>query len=155
MTEDAFCKDPQQVEDQMSHILIRLWHLWSRAGYRERSVGLFQALMELNLRAPNFPGSYSSQDKLASFEPFWDSSVPRFGEEKAPGWANVVRNKEINVHSEDMLDIGEDDLIDEFKGKVENAQLWLQLEMLRESKHWLPLRVSPDDDEDEIEDTAR
>ena len=75
----------------MSNVVIKLWHLWTRAGHRERSVALFQALMELNLNAPEFPGYFSSQDKLASFERFWESSVPRFGESDAPGWCNAPR----------------------------------------------------------------
>ena len=61
--------------------------------YRERSVALFQALMELNVNAPEFPGYFSSQDKLATFERFWESSVPRFGEANAPGWSKAPKDK--------------------------------------------------------------
>ena len=75
----------------ISLVVIQIWHLWARSGHRERSVALFQALMELNLRAPNFPGYFSGQDKLQSFARFWESSVPRFGEINAPGWCNASR----------------------------------------------------------------
>jgi hypothetical protein len=44
MAGEAFRQDTQEIEQQLSHILIRLAHLWCRAGYRERSVALFQVL---------------------------------------------------------------------------------------------------------------
>ena len=94
MTNQAFRTDDQiDLEEQISHIVIKLWHLWAKSGHRERSVALYQALMELNLNAPNFPGYFSTQDKLASFERFWESSVPRFGEADAPGWSKVRQFK--------------------------------------------------------------
>ena len=96
MTNQAFRTDDQiDLEEQISHIVIKLWHLWAKSGHRERSVALFQALMELNLNAPNFPGYFSTQDKLASFERFWESSVPRFGEADAPGWSKVQQFKSV------------------------------------------------------------
>ena len=49
----------------------------------------------------------------------------------------------------------EEQLLANFGGKVDNVQLWLRIELIRESKHWLPLRVDEDDDDDEIEDTDR
>ena len=136
----ALRNDGEDVEEHMSHILIRLWHLWSRAGYREKSVALFQALMEINLRAPVFPGYFSSQDKLATFEPFWESSVPRFGDPNALGWSKFTKE----AITEDKLDIGEnneeDEIIAEFGDKVDKVQLWLKLELLRESQHFMPYR---------------
>ena len=54
---------------------------------------------------------------------------------------------------EDNLE--EEQLLENFGGKVDNVQLWLRLELIRESKHWLPLRVAKDEDDDEIEDTDR
>ena len=94
LTGQAFRIDDQvDLEEQMTHVLIKLWHLWARSGHRERSVALFQALMELNVNAPEFPGYFSSQDKLATFERFWESSVPRFGEANAPGWSKAPKDK--------------------------------------------------------------
>ena len=90
-----------QIEVEMVKLLIRLANLWSRAGYREKTTALFQALMELNLFAPEFPGSYSLEDRLATFEPFWESGFPRFGEAGALGWAIIARNKVGNSVVED------------------------------------------------------
>ena len=140
MVGQAFRSDHEDLEEQMSGLLVRLWHLWARAGYREKSVALFQALIEINLNAPAFPGYFSSQDRLATFEPFWEASVPRFGEKKALGWAKFAKE---HVMEEDNC-IGnleeEDHLVAEFGGKVDNVQLWLKLELLREAQHYLPYR---------------
>ena len=109
--------------------------------------------MELNLRAPNFPGYYSYQDKLAMFEPFWDSSVPRFGEPQAPGWSKAP--KAAMPHHGTKEEGEEDELVGQYGGKIDEIQLWLRLELLREYKHWLPLRVAADEDDDEVEDSER
>ena len=145
MVGQAFRNDHEDLEDQMSHLLVRLWHLWARAGYREKSVALFQALVEINLNAPAFPGYFSSQDKLATFEPFWEASVPRFGEKRALGWSKFakehVMKEELEGGDEGYNPIEEEDnLVAEFGGKVDNLQLWLKLELLREAKHYLPYR---------------
>ena len=82
-----------QIEDEMVKLLLRLSNFWVRAGYREKSIALFQALIELNLYSPDFPGSYSLEDRLALFEPFWESGYPRFGESNSLGWATIAKNK--------------------------------------------------------------
>lgn len=144
MVGQAFRNDHEDLEDQMSHLLVRLWHLWARAGYREKSVALFQALVEINLNAPAFPGYFSSQDKLATFEPFWEASVPRFGEKRALGWSKFakehVMEEELEGGDVNNPTEEEDNLVAEFGGKVDNVQLWLKLELLREAKHYLPYR---------------
>ena len=54
--------------------------VWYQAGYIERSIALFQALIEINVFAPEKikKSNFSFSDKLALFESFWDSRVPRF-----------------------------------------------------------------------------
>ena len=61
----------------------------------------------------------------------------------------------VGESGQDEDDLEEEQLIENFGGKVDNVQLWLRLELIRESKHWLPLRVAKDEDDDEIEDTDR
>jgi hypothetical protein len=54
---------------------------------------------------PSFPGYYSLEDRLATFESFWESGVARFGEENAQGWAQVIKNKkDILVQDEDSAE---------------------------------------------------
>jgi len=104
-------------------------------GYRERGVGLYQALMELNFDAPSqIPENYSLEDRLALFEQFWDSSAPRFGDQGAVGWQNVLRNKTASM-VEGLSSAAqvnhEDQLLAEAGGRVEEAKLWLALELYR------------------------
>ena len=155
-----------QIENEMVSLLIRLANLWSRAGYREKTIALFQALVELNLFSPQFPGSYSLEDRLATFEPFWESGAPRFAEDDAVGWAMVARNRHSigqnetsqcfsnpnNDEIEDKLvqeylhaykgceerNAGDND--DEYDERSREPRLWLRLELERERRHWCPWR---------------
>ena len=159
-----------QIEDEMVSLLVRQANLWTRAGYREKAIALFQATMELNLFSPAFPGSYSLEDRLATFEPFWESSVPRFGEVEAQGWATVILNKDKarmdDEHTDDNVahdnNAIEDQLIETYLRGLENADknekekgededeeydekagepgLWLRMELEREKRHWAPWR---------------
>ncbi|CAE6449252.1 unnamed protein product [Rhizoctonia solani] len=72
--------------------------VWLRqAGYVERAISAMQAQIEITFfppsnRPPTFP------DTLAMFEEFWDSEVPRIGEEGAQGWAQWVSNGGAEVY---------------------------------------------------------
>ena len=64
-------------------VLEQLASLLVQAGHGEKSVSIYQCLLELNLFSPVLPGpgSYSLEDKLSLLEPVWDSGVARVGEE--------------------------------------------------------------------------
>ncbi|KAJ1311121.1 hypothetical protein OPQ81_009622 [Rhizoctonia solani] len=66
--------------------------VWLRqAGYIERAISAMQAQIEITFFPPtNRPSTFP--DTLSMFEEFWDSEVPRIGEEGAQGWANWVSN---------------------------------------------------------------
>jgi hypothetical protein len=159
-----------QIEDEIVNNTIKVANLWTRAGYREKSIALFQATIELNLFSPNFPGSYSLEDRLATFEPFWESGTARFGEDGALGFSTITENKrKNNICDTEMTescndpnnDLWEDQLIQQHlltKSPAENLiqsdeeneidydkksgepGLWLRLELERERRHWLPWR---------------
>ncbi|KAF9527838.1 NRDE-2, necessary for RNA interference-domain-containing protein [Crepidotus variabilis] len=57
------------------------------AGYTERAMAMFQAQAELSFQPPPNILDASFQTKLDSLEEFWDSEVPRTGEENALGWS--------------------------------------------------------------------
>jgi hypothetical protein len=85
-------EEKADIERTILYVFLRFVHLAREAGYDELSIASVQAMMELNLiRRPDFtsPGSESSREtELSEFEEFWDSEVPRFGEENARGWKN-------------------------------------------------------------------
>ena len=68
MQGNTYGAEQARLENEMVDMVSRLARFWSRAGYTERAVALFQALLEINFRAPEFPGFYSLEDKLALFE---------------------------------------------------------------------------------------
>ena len=111
----ALPDQPKGTEDEIVVATVNLCNFLARAGFREKGTALWQASVELNLFAPDFPGHYSLEDKLATFEQFWESAVPRFGEPGAQGFANVMRRRN-EVAEEDGVDDNksawEDDLID-------------------------------------------
>ena len=114
---------------------------------RERSMALFQALVEFNLFSPKFPGYFGVDNKLKSFKSFWDSGVPRFGENGALGWcqyATADNEDNMNSFDEKSNQEGEEEeeqnLIEKYGDKIDQGQLWLSLELMRESKHYLPVR---------------
>lgn len=63
--------------------LLRATFFMQQAGYTERAVAIWQAVLEYNFFGPE---ASSSSDRIASFENFWDSEIPRLGEPGASGW---------------------------------------------------------------------
>ena len=147
----ALPDQPKGTEDEIVVATVNLCNFLARAGFREKGTALWQASVELNLFAPDFPGHYSLEDKLATFEQFWESAVPRFGEPGAQGFAHVMRRRN-EVAEEDGVDDNksawEDDLIDRAGNLVRRNRLWLELELGRERRHWCPFRSTEDAPED-------
>ena len=150
----ALPDQPKGTEDEIIVATVNLCNFLARAGFREKGTAIWQASLELNLFAPDFPGYYSLDDKLATFEQFWESAVPRFGEPGALGFANVMRRrKEVvgdddNDGLEDNKSAWEDDLIDQAGNLVRRNRLWLELELGRERRHWCPFRSTEEAPED-------
>lgn len=72
------------------YVFLRLTSLMKHAGYHERAIALWQALLELQLfRPPTFGEDTPKSTILQDFEEFWESECPRFGEAGAVGWANA------------------------------------------------------------------
>ena len=70
------------------YILLRLTSFARDVGYEEFAHALWQALLESHFCKP--PDLLSRQEELKSLEMFWESDVPRIGEEDAPGWNRFV-----------------------------------------------------------------
>lgn len=76
-------------------IFVKLCMFLKEAGHKERAVAAFQALIELNVFCPERLKSADRTDKIIILESFWDSGVPRFGEEGAKGWSFWMDNKDL------------------------------------------------------------
>jgi tetratricopeptide (TPR) repeat protein len=67
------------------YLLLRCTIFLRQAGFVERAIAIWQALMEWIFFAPE-KGFSTDQDELRAFEKWWDSEVARIGDEGAQGW---------------------------------------------------------------------
>lgn len=72
------------------HIFLRMTLFMRDAGFSEHAHALWQAILEYCFFEPN---SEQANHELSSFEDFWDSEVPRLGEEGAQGWRMSQRGQ--------------------------------------------------------------
>ncbi|KTW31513.1 hypothetical protein T552_00155 [Pneumocystis carinii B80] len=80
-------KKIENIEEIIQYVLIRIWFYMKEAGYIENSIASVQALIEFNFFMPDsFLCNVNNASCLQDFEEFWDSEVPRFGEDEAKGW---------------------------------------------------------------------
>lgn len=72
-------KPPENIGHALIDVATQLAYAWYQGGHMERSIALFQALIELNLFCPDQLKHKNIQEKskLALFEAFWDSKAPR------------------------------------------------------------------------------
>lgn len=76
------------------YVTLRMTVFMREAGYPEHATACWQAIVEYNFckpiqyQSPEYHiGGSSESTALSAFEAFWESEVPRFGEEYAEGWA--------------------------------------------------------------------
>ena len=66
------------------YLVVRMTSFMSDAGYHEASIALWQAIIEFLLSSPQ---STDQSKTLMSFESYWESEVPRIGEDGWVAWA--------------------------------------------------------------------
>lgn len=134
-------KPPPNLELETLNIVLQYSSFLKHCGFIERSVAVWQALIEFNLFAPEMLSESSLADCLALFEPFWDSGCPRFGEKSSIGWRNIIENYNFAQESDSLLSIDslEDQIVASSKLRTE---IWLKLERIREENYWLPVKGS-------------
>ena len=156
---------------QLLALFIQYCHSLAEAGQSEKAIACFQALLEYNLCCPDqlkhsddTPITY--KQNIAFFEPFWDSSAPRLGEDGASGWKQwmaaaqggqplqslLLINAHFLTHSSNP---GEEKVIeDDERGEDPEIALvasrslpeaWLSLEAYRDQHDVLPYQ-GPEDD---------
>jgi hypothetical protein len=75
--------------DARLYVFLRLTCYIRDAGYSELAYALWQVVIEYHfLRPPAMPNDHEST--LAALEDWWESEVPRVGEEGAQGWQSFV-----------------------------------------------------------------
>ncbi|XP_018414025.1 PREDICTED: protein NRDE2 homolog [Nanorana parkeri] len=149
-------------ERAMCEIFLQQCHFLRQAGHCEKAVSLFQALIDFTFYKPDSVKDMTTKGQVEFFEPFWDSGEPRFGEKGAKGWSSWMRQQEkggwvvVNNLGEEEDDDVEEEL--DIKDKsLPRHKTWLDMECLREARHWLPWRPDPDkkQTEEDCEDPER
>ncbi|KAM5125857.1 nuclear exosome regulator NRDE2, partial [Mantella aurantiaca] len=148
-------------ERAMYEIFLQQCHFLRQAGQCEKSVSLYQAIIDFTFYQPESVTGMTTRGQVEFFEPFWDSAEPRFGENGAKGWSLWMRQQErggwVSVHNlGEEEEEGEEDL--DIKDKhLPHHEIWLDMERSRESRHWVPWRPDPDkkQTEEECEDPER
>jgi hypothetical protein len=88
------------LRNQIIYVILRLTAFMRDAGYAEQAVAVWQGILEFNFFAPPVPPG----EKLELFKEFWESEVPRIGEEAAMGWLHFTQNAEASEAPEPVND---------------------------------------------------
>ena len=127
---------------QLIYVLLRFTIFIRESGYSELAVAIWQGLLEYNFCAP--PKPLSRADKIELFQEFWESEVPRIGEDTALGWHDFVRNGQ----SPDAQNVS----IDEESNILDSQNVfgsWAVAERLRGKSSRVPARTMDEVVEDD------
>ncbi|KPV78517.1 uncharacterized protein RHOBADRAFT_50976 [Rhodotorula graminis WP1] len=91
--EDPGSSGREMLESNAIYLFLRFCLMLRQAGFAERALAAFQALVELNLLRPpdlerlQYERTMPWRERVFSaFESFWDGEAPRIGESGAKGW---------------------------------------------------------------------
>ncbi|TPX33051.1 hypothetical protein SeLEV6574_g08419, partial [Synchytrium endobioticum] len=126
---DELDSDRGATEQLLAHNLTRVCYFLAQSGYTERAIACFQAMLEMTCFPPEAVTNASFTQMMLSFEDFWESEVPRVGDEGAKGWKFTnIRDAPPPRSKGNEMDV---DLVEE---------TWIATERSEERQSWLPLR---------------
>ena len=147
-----------EVDEALLSLITSAAHFFIQSGYSERAVGLLQAVIEFNIFPPMKGLDFETQTRL--FHAFWDSDVPRIGDEDAPTWSGwhegqqrggpppdssgrslttASRDPAMASSSTDVLQLNE-------ASTDGNLLAWARKEKKLSDRDWAPLRTDLTDD---------
>ncbi|RWS08655.1 protein NRDE2-like protein [Dinothrombium tinctorium] len=141
---------PNNLEEELLIITFMFCEHLEQCGFSERALATWQALIEFNLYTPqSLDLNKPLSEWLEFFELFWDSGVPRFGENGSKGWSKLNAQSISQLSNNVNIDDLEDSIICKTLSRTET---WILLEELRESHYWLPPKAA---DAEEVDDVDR
>ncbi|KAF5385316.1 hypothetical protein D9615_001411 [Tricholomella constricta] len=111
------------------------------AGFSERATAMFQAQAELMFGMPQALHGLSYETQLERLEEFWESEVPRVGEDGSRGWAAWVLSDRKERSHRSKTPVAKD-LIE-----LDPYRQWAARETQMDEVHFLPSRSSDDTDD--------
>ncbi|KKY38642.1 hypothetical protein UCDDA912_g01335 [Diaporthe ampelina] len=130
--------------NELVYIFLRTTRFIHDAGYSELAVSAWQAILELTFARPRDAFDLDAEDLMSSFGDFWESEVPRIGEDGAKGWMHFAEAEELADLPESRKDppFSPPDTRDIYKA-------WAALEAHRGASARLPARTLDDGTEDD------
>ncbi|KAK4165420.1 NRDE-2, necessary for RNA interference-domain-containing protein [Cladorrhinum sp. PSN259] len=128
---------------QIVYVFLRLTRFLHDTGYAELAVAAWQAILEGTFHRPveeEDPKALS-----ASISDFWESEVPRMGEEGAKGWRHFVEAAEMG----DLPEIKTDKRVDEVQPGDDGYRAWAAVEQQRIEAARMPARTLDEVAEDD------
>ena len=114
----------------------------------EKSISCFQSMIEFNMFTPDFLSFNKPLSEWQDFfEAYFDSGVPRIGEDGHVSWKDFMRrNCEaiiVKNTSQELLSQEEDNVL---RHESYESVIWVKLEALRSFYHYLAVRSSDPED---------
>lgn len=81
--------------EELLYVFTRMTCFIRDAGYLELAVASWQALLELTFARSADESDTEDTDLMSSFRDFWESEVPRIGEDGAKGWRHFTEAEEM------------------------------------------------------------
>ncbi|KAF3059377.1 Protein NRDE2 like protein [Daldinia childiae] len=130
--------------EQMIYVFLRATRFIVDSGYKELGIAAWQAALELTFARPPTLSEKISIAPPFGFKDFWESEVPRIGEDGASGWATFEEG-------EQTLELPEAKALDEFisPSTRDGYKAWSILEQHQARVAANPVRtmdVGPEDD---------
>ncbi|EYB84709.1 hypothetical protein Y032_0311g2138 [Ancylostoma ceylanicum] len=127
-----------------------LW--WMESGYSNRAIASVQATIEYNFLVPDSLNGSPEEKKREAFEKFWNSGVPRFGDEGARGWREfhkTLENLEEAQNREKIARALQEQKSNELEERVASSEdslitSWVEMERELENIESRPRRPLPD-----------
>ena len=89
-----------KIFDIQIDVILRMTSFMRETGFAEHATAAWQALLEFVFFKPtvvqargHYEETFSDEAMVFRFESFWDSEVPRIGEEGAKGWASFLHKQ--------------------------------------------------------------
>ena len=132
----------EMLYQQLLYVLLRLTVYMRTSGYSELGIATWQGLLEFNYFAPGMPDD--PNERVILFKDFWESEVPRVGEDGSLGWRKYVESIDSSEPPPALVDEAGDKLNDQ-----DIFRSWAKSERLRSRISQFPARTMDEVTEDD------
>lgn len=130
-----------RIYDIQLFVLLRTTTCMRESGFREHAIAIWQANLEYAYFDPSrfkhlelTANASLDQEKISAFEGFWESEVPRFGEEGAEGWYSYLLQEKGPPEAKK-------ESLDQQAADGDAFSAWISLEVASSRSYHLPART--------------